>query len=288
MLCIISTGHSSKQCLANLCTWCAIDEFDMLTDTVDHTLLYATQVILNGMWVGITQNGPALIATLTRLRRKHKLHFETCFYLSKNNSVIIRTDEGRYLRPCLISEYLGEVKTLLENKRSHVNVWELCLNRGYLEYFSPPMIDNHPLKTIASTYEEFYAHPEIFTHVEVVPSVIFGLSAGQVRFAQHNPRYFRLVCLFLSALTFSFSPRNIFQTAIAKQAIQPYGYAISEMRSETMTLCYAQRSKIRTTCSNLPLFREFSHSTEAIVAICTMGGYMLCYMLCSYTHLLFL
>ena len=105
------------------------------------------------------------------------------------------------MRPVLIVEKLPELKRMVEQAHDDVgahttraNVWDIALSRGYLEYLSAPMIDNLPLKRIASTYEELYANLDVFSHVEVIPSVIMGLSAGLVRFPQHNP-----------------SPRNIFQ-----------------------------------------------------------------------------
>ena len=92
------------------------------------------------------------------------------------------------------------------------------------------------------------------THNEIHQCVIYGLTASVIPFSNHNQ-----------------APRNVYYCAMAKQAVS----SVSNKRLDTQNqmLHYPQRALVAPFMSNIIGEDEQPSGENAIVAICTMGGF---------------
>ena len=143
----------------------------------------STVIFINGKIVGITSKPEALVEKIKKMRRKGAIdsHISVSF-LSEFNEININTDSGRLQRPLIIVEN-GKSKLMDENIKkieSGEMGWNDLLKNEIIEYLDAEEEDN----SYVALSEE--AITKEHTHVEMHPSVILGLSANLVPFAEHN------------------------------------------------------------------------------------------------------
>ena len=142
-------------------------------------------IFFNGRIIGTTSKPDKLINDIRQKRRIGLLtaHIGVSF-LKEFNEVRINTDRGRLMRPLIIVEngkpLLTEkhVELLKQNKLT----WNDLLKQGIIEYVDAEEED----EMLVALSEEQLNKSKKFTHLEISPSFILGVSAGLIPFASHN------------------------------------------------------------------------------------------------------
>ena len=96
-----------------------------------------------------------------------------------------------------------------------------------------------------------------YTHCEIHPSTIFGILASCIPFPDHNQ-----------------SPRNTYQSAMAKQAVGVYAMNYDKRMDKTSyVLSYPSRPLVDTRLMNFINLNKIPSGTQIHVAIMTHTGY---------------
>lgn len=142
-----------------------------------------SEVYLNGRLVGIHPNPIKLVERLRQYRRKNKISSEVNIGYHKDaDNVMINTGPGRVRRPLIVVEN-GKPKLteeLLEKLKEGKLTWSDLVEKGVIEYLDAEEEEN---ALIALKEEDLT--PE-HTHLEISPTVIFGLPASTLPFCDHN------------------------------------------------------------------------------------------------------
>jgi DNA-directed RNA polymerase II subunit RPB2 len=224
-----------------------------------------TKVLLNGSCVGTHDDPGDLMAKIRRMRRDGIFHAHTSVsWIMRRNEVWISTDGGRIARPLFIAyddtpSLFGissekDVKLLLSGERSWVDlVHAFQGDRSVVEYVD---VEESNSTLIAMSYKDLKTSNP-YTHIEIHPSLMFGVMAANVPFANHNQ-----------------APRVTYQSAMGKQAIGIYMHNY-DMRLDTMAhvLHNPQVPLVKTKLSDLIGTNQMSSGQNLIVAISTFTGY---------------
>lgn len=225
------------------------------------------KVLINGCWVGITNDAKRLYLTLKDKKYKGILNIYTSIVFDyKLKEIRICNDSGRLTRPLL---RVKDQRTFLTNKittglKNGDLQWEDLLNdckltNSVIEYIDPEeqewsMIAINP-KDIEEKNSGCYIHK--FTHCEIHPSTIFGVLASCTPFPEHNQ-----------------SPRNTYQAAQGKQAMGVYVTNYENRMDKTAYLLnYPTRPLVDTRIMNMIELNKIPTGTNMIVAIMTHTGY---------------
>lgn len=170
----------------------------------------------------------------------------------------IGTDAGCLCRPVFVLSKMHHLGSkVAECKATRSPLWPSLVATGVVVYVDK---EEEQALRVASTYDEAVAdtssaHP--FTHVEIHPSAILGVSASMIPFPDHNQ-----------------APRNTYQCAMGKQAIGVYA-SDSLQRFDTVGygLWYPQRPLVGTWAEDVIGSKFIPTGTNAIVAVMTYGGF---------------
>ncbi len=272
MTCLVSTGYPAEDVLPIIMLY---DDFCPVEDAVDEeaeemsTYFYETKVYVNGDLIGYTTTPEKFATYLRDLRRRGDLGYETSVtYTRHYNELRVSTDAGRMYTPLLIVEdnklrlTSVHVKQILKGDWNDKpgGIWYTLLTEGYVEF-----IDSEEWETL---YIALYpsdvgvdlksddAPQETYTHCELHPSLIFGIGASLIPFANHNQ-----------------SPRNCYQASMGKQAIGiPSTNCYVQMKKKLHILTYPQKPVVSTKVSKIIGFDDHPAGQNAVVAItCHLG-----------------
>ena len=204
---------------------------------------FTTRVLLNGLLLGFTDDPDSFVEEM-------KLYRSNCV-LSKNVSIRydpvdeeinILSDEGRLLRPLFVVEN-NHLKITEEDGTD----WDELLEKEVIQYLDPAEVESNVLameKSELNTYQADYC--------EIHPSMLLGIMASTIPFPDHSQ-----------------SPRNIYQSAMGKQAIGIFALS-HQIRSDTVVhvLSYPQKPLVTTKPAEIIGFSEMPSGINAIVAIC--------------------
>lgn len=221
-----------------------------------------TKIFLNGEWVGFTEKSNELYKELRLLKQNGViLRTNGIVYDIQNNEIKIYTESGRLYRPIL---NVKDNKILLtdnmisdimnDNKLKGLNKWDHLMTK-YPEaidiidmeeqYFS--LIAEYKDKVVEMKERERqvipddnnpiinrYDHSMIlrYTHCEIHPTVILGIIANNIPFANHNQ-----------------GPRNIFQYAQGRQAMGLYTSNYRDRLDISYILYHTQKPLVNTRIS---------------------------------------
>ncbi|MFP3227515.1 MAG: DNA-directed RNA polymerase subunit B [Caldisphaera sp.] len=214
------------------------------------------KVFLNGSPIGYVENGEELVKKLREMRRKGGLSFEVGIALIKgenSNEVYINTDEGRLLRPLIIVEN-GKPKLTKEIiskvNNGELKFWDL-VRMGVVELIDPDEEEN---AYIAERVEDVNNDT---THLELWVTGIFGVAASTIPFMEHNQ-----------------SPRNTYQSAMAKQALGLYALNYNlRMDSHAYLLHYPQKPIVQTRHLEEMGYNQRPSGQNFVVAFMSFTGY---------------
>jgi len=167
--------------------------------------LSAAKIFLDGILVGYSYSGEALVREIRNLRRRGLLppeinvaYYEFNYGGRVVKEIYINADAGRVRRPLIVVE-----DGLVKLTKDHVSKLALgkitfddLVSNGIIDFLDADEEEN---AVIATSIKDIR---DDTTHLEISPLLIFGVVSASVPFAEHNH-----------------SPRNTYEAAMAKQAL---------------------------------------------------------------------
>ncbi|PUA31656.1 MAG: DNA-directed RNA polymerase subunit B [Candidatus Terraquivivens tikiterensis] len=227
-----------------------------LSEAISRKRFLSTKVFVDGLLVGFHPNGQELVTELRNLRRNGEINnnMNVALYSYKHiQEVWINTDEGRVRRPLIIVE-----RGLPRLNRNHVEAIKNRISRfrdlvsmGIIEFLDAEEEENAYVALTPETVT-----PE-HTHVEISPYMMLGAVTSIIPYAEHNQ-----------------SPRNVYEGAMAKQAL---GFFASnyEIRTDSRMhlLVYPQKPIVTTKSIELIGLNSRPIGQNMVVAILSAQGY---------------
>ena len=235
-----------------------------LEDKSPKELFGKVKVYINGCWVGIVEKPKELYDYLKNKKYKGILNIYTSIVFDyRSKEILICNDGGRLMRPI----YRVENNEL--NLKYHVNMirdkkafqWKDLLTdknaKNILEYIDAEEQNNSLIAMDIKDLTKKSKFKFNYTHCEVHPSTIFGVVASCIPFPEHNQ-----------------SPRNTYQSAMAKQALGMYVTNFKNRMDKTAYVqTYTTRPIVDTRLMNMVNLNKIPSGQMVIVAIMTYSGY---------------
>ncbi|PIA28537.1 hypothetical protein AQUCO_06900065v1 [Aquilegia coerulea] len=139
------------------------------------------KILLNGEWVGIceTENSHTFCVALRNKRRSNEIPSQVEIKRDQQQGEVrIFTDSGRLMRPLLVVENLKKIKLC----KGDLNIHSL-LNKGIIELVG--VEEEEDLQT-AWGVKYLFSGDRSYTHCELDPSFLLGLSCGIIPFTNHD------------------------------------------------------------------------------------------------------
>ncbi|RLI13080.1 DNA-directed RNA polymerase subunit B [Candidatus Bathyarchaeota archaeon] len=216
------------------------------------------KVFVDGCPIGYHSFPRKLVKELREARRRGDLSSEiNVAYFSKingsNDEVYVNCDEGRVRRALIIVED-GEPKLgpeEIEKVKKGEWKWEDLIKRGIIEYLDAEEEENALIaldpKDVTSEH----------THLEITSYSIFGICASLIPYAEHNQ-----------------SPRNSYESAMAKQALGIYASNFPfRVDSRAHILHYPQIPIVQTKPMEIIGYDLRPSGQNCIVAVLSFEGY---------------
>ena len=224
------------------------------------------RMFLNGSWIGMVESSAALktLDILRKAKREGILHIHTgIIWRNSTKEIWISTEAGRVIRPILYApcvreiaaDSTGELKAQIQAIKAwdELLLWASPTGKHLIEYMDAGETDN---AYIAMDHEKAIADPST-THCEIHPSVVFGTIASMIPFPDHNQ-----------------SPRNAYQSAMAKQAMGLYAKNFQErFDAQAHLLSYTEIPMVSPFMSKFYGAQSLPAGQNVIVAIMTYTGY---------------
>ena len=280
----ISTGYSIEKIINILITLNVnyIEELEPLT------INNQSKIFINGNWVFVTTIPFDIVTYLLLQRRIGAIPMYTSIsYDITRDTIYIYTDSGRLCRPIFYCETPGSVsinKSIQEKILSGEFSWEECVS-GFEKKANPDWFLNHKDvyddKNLYKSLDKAVENKAILdildssesemayistreatlkknsTHLEIHPSLMFGIMGNQVILPEQNPL-----------------PRNLFGCGQAKQAVSIY-HSNFQNRIDKMgvILNYGQIPATKSRYFKLIHNEEHPYGENVMVAIMCLNGY---------------
>ena len=233
------------------------------------------KVIINGCWVGITDNPIELFENIKEKKYKGIINIYTSVIFDyKLKEILICNDAGRLCRPLLKVKNNKLVYNLNDNydiftklKNGELD-WNDLLYSGKISESIIEYIDANEQNSAMIAMESNLINSNNsdnsinkyiykYTHCEIHPSTIFGILASCIPFPENNQ-----------------SPRNTYQSAMGKQAIGMYVTNFDNRMDKTAyVLSYPMRPLVDTQLMNIIKLNTIPSGEQVIVAIGSHTGY---------------
>ncbi len=239
-------------------------ETHSLDELEPHEVYNKVKVMVNGQWIGITENPLECYRNLKERKYAGIINiYASVVFDYKNKEILVNTDAGRLTRPLLkVNENKLQLDKEQWDKINEGNVtWlDLLINKkstkSIIEYIDP-LEQNASLIAMDTTHLRKDDKKYRWTHCEIHPSTLFGILASCIPFPDHNQ-----------------SPRNTYQCAMGKQAMGMYVTNYEKRMDKTSyVLNYSTRPLVDTRVMNMLKLNVVPSGSQVIVAIMCHTGY---------------
>lgn len=276
--------------------WLRFNVFMKKLDEVDFKYMSRlTKIFVNGAWVGIVDDPEATKELLVFNRRNGLIPIYTSIHWHiETNIIYIYTDSGRLCRPIFYIDQDGPSimkKNILEKinnndftwedlisgfnekvdsnyssskcklymsvkdlyKKSKENLIELKNNQSIIDYIDTA---EEEVALICMDYKKL-SENNLYTHLEIHPSLIFGIMGNQIIFPENNQL-----------------PRDLFSCGQSKQAVSLYhSNFLTRIDKMGVILNYGQIPLIKSRYMKYINNEEHPYGENVIVAIGIYGSY---------------
>ena len=236
-----------------------------IDDCEPEMLFDRVKIIINGAWIGITENPYELYCFLKEKKEDGILNIYTSVIFDhRAKELRVCNDAGRPTRPLLKvkNNHLMITSEISEKIFDGTLKWDdftlnHSLDNSIMEYLDPEE-QNHAMismdnKRMHSQHKMKYN----YTHCEIHPSTIFGLLASCIPYPEHNQ-----------------SPRNTYQCAMGKQAMGMYVTNFDNRMDKTAyILSTPMRPLVDTRIMNFIKLNRIPSGGMVVVAIMSYSGY---------------
>jgi len=218
------------------------------------------KIFINAGWYFVTNVPEMLIIFLNEKKQEGKINFDVCIQINdKYKEINIRCDSGRLLRPIYTinkqTNKLNIYKNDIEMLSTNTINWDHLIKNKKIEYVDVEFQNNILCAMKLSDIVE--KKSKKFTHCEINPAMMLGVCGSIIPFPNRNG-----------------APRNVFECAMAKQALGINSTTINQrFDGNIVSLYYPQQPLAQTKSLKLYDFHNMPAGQNLIVAVACYSGY---------------
>lgn len=241
-----------------------LPQINKIDDVSFKELHNKVKVFINGAWVGVSDFPLELYNDIKDKKYKGIINIYTSVIFDyKMMEIRICNDGGRLTRPVLRVKNNDVIITndIIDRLTDSTLEWndlltDCSIPESVIEYIDP---DEQSLSMIAmkTKTNSMSGYNYRYTHCEIHASTIFGILASCIPFPESNQ-----------------SPRNVYQTAMMKQALGIYSLNYDQRMDKTAyVLSYPSRPIVDTRIMNILHLNKIPSGQQIQVAIMSYTGY---------------
>lgn len=210
-------------------------------------LITDTTIMVNGTIIGFTDEPQLLLKQLQFMKLNKVLRPDVSFIHNKYLKTFdVSSDPGRFVRPLI------NLSTFLSMK--HNGSFTDALDKNMVQLMDAYEVEEACIAMDLSALTFTHNNVVPYTHMELHPSCMLGIMAGQIPYPEHTQ-----------------SPRVCYQSSMAKQAI---GYIPSySIKGDGKVMLGVQRPLVSTMIAEFNDLNRFPNGFNAMVAIACYTGY---------------